>query len=256
MRGPWGGRFRSPLAFPGLVGDGLVEPLLGLGEGIPCKVDGDPESVAVHRPLRGLLGEKPAERHEVPALLVDAALGDAEDLGDPGGLDAALGVAEALLVEEATDEVSEDGGDERAAGAAGDEADDAPGDGHAPIAVGDACQGRLERFGLEVKLSRVGGELDACLRDLGEQADGQELADGVVLSPCPADESPDFQGPELRRGIVVVAAAAAAFHFGEGEIDPELLEADLGLAERGPGHDKLRDGEETESAVWFPSRSV
>ena len=32
---------------PRLLDDRLVEPLLGLGEGIPCKIDGNPEPVAV-----------------------------------------------------------------------------------------------------------------------------------------------------------------------------------------------------------------
>ena len=142
-------------------------------------------AVAVQRPLGRLLREKPAQRHEVPALLVDAALGDAEDLRDPGGLDAALGVAHAAFVEEAADEVAEDGGDERAAGAARDEADDSPRDGHPSVVVGDEIQGRLERLGLEAKLPRVGGELDARLRDLAQQADGQELVDGLALPPAP-----------------------------------------------------------------------
>ena len=72
------------------------------------------------------------------------------------------------------------------------------------------------------------------------------------LAPCPADKSSDFQGREFRRGIVVRAAAAAAFHFGQGEIDPQLLEANFGLAERGPGHDELRDGEEGEAPFRLP----
>ena len=131
-------------------------------------------------------------------------------------------------------------------------AHDAPRDGHPSVVVGDEIQGRLERLGLEAKLPRVGCELDVRLRDLAQQADGQELVDGLALTPCPADKSSDFQGREFRRGIVVRAAAAAAFHFGQGEIDPQLLQANLGLAERGPRHDELRDGEEGEAAFRLP----
>ena len=99
----------------------------------------------------------------------------------------------------------------------------------------------VQRLWLEAKLPRVGRELDVRRRDRAQEADGQEFLDGLALAPCPADKSSDFQGREFRRGIVVRAAAAAAFHFGQGEIDPQLLEANFSLPERGPRHDELRD---------------
>ena len=40
--GRWESRFLSPLPSAGLLDNGLVEPLLSLGEGIPCKIDGNP----------------------------------------------------------------------------------------------------------------------------------------------------------------------------------------------------------------------
>src|SRR5512142_3485149 len=119
----------------------------GLGQTIPCKIDGNPEAVAVECALGGFLGDEPAKLHQVLALLVDAALGDAEDLGDPGRLDAALGVAGAVFVEEAADEVPEDGGDEGASGAAGDKADHAPWDGHPAVGIGDEGETGFESLG-------------------------------------------------------------------------------------------------------------
>src|SRR5512142_1888891 len=72
--------------------------------------------------------------------------------------------------------------------------------------------------------------------------------------PAPTDEFSDLQRRELRRGVAVPAGAAAAPHFGQGKIDPQLLQADLRLAERRPGHDKLRDGEEGEAPFRLPLR--
>src|SRR5512135_607270 len=203
----------------------------------------------VERPLGRLLRDEPAQVDQVATLRLDGTLRDPEDLGDPGGLAAPLGVALAALVEEAPDQVAEYGRNERSARTARDKPHDPPRHRHPPVVVPDEVQGRLERLGLEAKLARVGGELDVGLCDLAQQAYGHELVDGLSLPPCPADEFPEFQRRELRRGVAVLAAAAAALHFRQGKIDPQLLQADLSLAERRPGHDKLRHGEETEAAV-------
>src|SRR5512142_3476611 len=116
----------------------------GLGQTIPCKIDGNPKAVAVECALGGFLGDEPGKLRKVLALLVDAALRDPEDLCDPGRFDAALGVALPVFVEEAADEVPEDGGDERPPGAAGDKPDDASWDRHPSIGVGDEVETGFE----------------------------------------------------------------------------------------------------------------
>src|SRR5205823_5024971 len=72
--------------------------------------------------------------------LLDAAEGDAEGRGDPGGLDAAPVEADPALEVEAAEEVSQDGGDHRGPGAAGQKPEDATGYRHQPAVVGNLVE--------------------------------------------------------------------------------------------------------------------
>ena len=111
--------------------------------------------------LGGSLRDEPAKLDEVLSLPLDGAVTDAEDVRDPGRLDAALRLR--FAAPEATNQVTKDGGDKRAAGAAAcDEAEHVSRHGHHKplLLVGDPSQGAVECFGHEAKLARVGRELD------------------------------------------------------------------------------------------------
>src|SRR5512135_180921 len=106
--------------------------------------------------LRGRPREEPTQRYEAPALDLDEALGNAEDLRDPRRLHVTLGVGLAAL--RAANEVSEDGGDEAATDAARNEEDNRSGHGDEPWGAGEPRQAGFEGLGHKMKLTRLGGK--------------------------------------------------------------------------------------------------
>src|SRR5512135_1533891 len=120
--------------------------------------------------LRGRPREEPTQRYEAPALDLDEALGNAEDLRDPRRLHVALGVGHAAL--RAANEVSEEGGDEAATDAPRNEADNRSGHGHESSVAGEVSQGGSERFGHKMKLTWLGGKRAGGRADVAEQPDG------------------------------------------------------------------------------------
>ena len=202
----------------------------------------------------GLERDQPSDGDEFLPGLLDAAQGDAEGVGDPGGLDPPAVEASAALEVEASEEVPEDGGDEGRPCAAGQEAEDAAGDRDETPVVGNPAEELPESVavaqGDDVGRSREG---DGRFRP-AEQACRLEPAQGV----------PEPLGGEPGEALELVeaeaagqggrAGAAPGDHLAGGEPDAEIDQSDELLAVSPPGQRQADGGDEQVSALGLGKR--
>lgn len=137
----------------------------------PVEVDLVSSPPAVHGPLVGGLRDQPSQGDEIFSGLLDTSDIDAEDTGDPGGLDLALGAEPPPAPSEASQEDGEDGGDECGSGAADQESEDATGDSQRTVTSTD---GVMEAWFVEILWF---GKGDGGLGP-GEESGGNEAIDG------------------------------------------------------------------------------
>src|SRR5689334_17433131 len=107
---------------------------------VPGQIDVVEPPPAIQGPLRRGRRPQPVQRDQLLARGLDAAQVDAEGVGDPARLAAPAAVQPPAAYVEATAEEPEDGGDEGGPGAAGEESEDAPGDGEPALAVADLLE--------------------------------------------------------------------------------------------------------------------
>ena len=134
---------------------------------------------AVAEDLRCVEYLEPADGDEVFPGSFDVPEIHMKDVGNPGSFAPAAADAAVLAVVEAADEVPEDGGDHGRAAAAGDEAHDLAGHGHAAGMVRDRLIHGVEgREVMQTPYVDGGGRKSELGRGPGEQARGFEAADG------------------------------------------------------------------------------